>query len=293
MKDAMITLLLARTAVAAFIYETANGHIQCFFADDHGKRQVVEEEDGRAYLMGKLLSGGEEQGEEAEKDFNNFLTMNRGQKDVLMSLWNKPPRWFRCSWQRLTHEGETIIFGCVDDVHDEKVAHEHLLTKLTRDPLTRLYDAPSTQELISEGIESLQPGEKGVVLLLNLDDFHRINEEAGFAAGDSCLRSVAELLGKDFREDDIFGRLEGDSFAIYFRGVFSIDVIERRAQHIVDVFANISTGTPQPLTCSVGVAVVSSHHEDYLTLVKKAAAALKEAKKRGKNRYRMYDGERF
>ena len=293
LKESLLTLLLARAATAAFIFEPGTSRIVCYYTDEHGKRQADEYEDGYAYLHGKLQSGGAESEQAIEKAFEEFNSRMRGQRDVSMALWNKPPRWYRVSWQRLTHEGETVILGCVADVHDEKVAHQHLLATLSRDSLTHLYDGPSAKELISEGIENLQPGEKGVVLLLNLDDFHLINEAAGKAGGDSCLRSVAEQLSKDFRDNDIFGRLEGDTFAIYFRGTFSIDVIERRAQHIVDVFMNIGTGTVRTLTCSIGVAVVSSRREDFATVMKKAELALKEAKKRGKNRYRMYDGERF
>jgi len=293
LKDSLITLLLTRAAVAAFIYEPATEHIQCYFVDEHGKRQLVESDDGRGYIAGKLLSGGVDNEQSIDEAFQLFLSQPRGQRDSMMSLWQKPARWYRCSWQRMTNDGETFVFGCVDDVHDEKVARQHLLSTLTQDRVTHLYDAVSTQELVSAAIDNLQPGEKGVVMLLDLDDFHLINEQAGTIGGDNCLRNVADALSKDFRENDIFGRLEGDSFAIYFCGVFSIDVIERRVQHIVDVFANISTGTSLQLTCSIGVAVVSSRHESYSALLKKASAALKEAKARGKNRYRMYDGERF
>lgn len=55
---------------------------------------------------------------------------------------------------------------------------------------------------------------KGVLLVLDADNFKQINDRFGHQAGDDCLRSIAYLLQRNLRAGDVVGRIGGEEFAI-------------------------------------------------------------------------------
>ena len=55
----------------------------------------------------------------------------------------------------------------------------------------------------------------GVLLVIDADFFKRINDTYGHQAGDRCLKSIAYVLQRSVRKDDVIGRIGGEEFAIY------------------------------------------------------------------------------
>jgi len=84
-----------------------------------------------------------------------------------------------------------------------------------QDPLTGL---PNRAVLLDRLRQSLARGRRrnlfGAVLFLDLDDFKRINDDLGHAAGDAVLREVASRLMATVRQEDTVARLGGDEFVI-------------------------------------------------------------------------------
>ena len=158
------------------------------------------------------------------------------------------------------------------------------------DQLTKLYNKETTAALVDERLQGLHRGEKGVLFLFNIDNFKKINERFGDVFGDGCLRSIASMVQADFRYIDILGRIGWDDFAIFIKGAISIDIVERRAQQILDLFLRIQVPDGGNLFCSIGIAVTSSSTMTYEKLAANAGSALREAKEKGGRRYRMYEG---
>ena len=199
--------------------------------------------------------------------------------------------WYRSVYEQIVNEEGAIqhIIGYTESFR-KTGGHTDKTMQKECDTLTQLYNRETTERLVDERLKSLQSGEKGVLFLFNIDNFRQINERFGEAFGDGCLRSIASMIHADFRYVDILGRIGGDDFAIFIKGAVSIDIVERRAQQILDLFLRIQVPEGQSLSCSIGIAVTSTESMRYAKLAMQAGAALKEAKDKGGRRYRMYEG---
>ena len=132
---------------------------------------------------------------------------------------------------------------------------------------------------------------KGImaVMFLDLDGFKQINDTLGHDVGDTLLTMVAARLVSAVRQEDTVARLGGDEFVI---SLWELS----RAGGVAVLVSKVVQAVSQPyriegrtvsMTCSVGVSIYPGHGEDVDTLMKNADLALYEAKRAGKNDYRV------
>ena len=88
-----------------------------------------------------------------------------------------------------------------------------------------------------------------------------------------------------FRSEDIVGRLGGDEFLVFVKGVSRRDILDRRMK---ELFEKLELNQDIPMTCSVGISLIRTKNFQYEEEVKKADAALYMSKKKGKNQYSYY-----
>ena len=122
------------------------------------------------------------------------------------------------------------------------------------------------------------------VILLDIDYFKKINDTHGHAIGDEVLKSLANVLKKNLREDDIEGRVGGEEFAITLVDT-TLTEATVIAEKLCDAIANIQLENFEEvsITASFGVTEYhkeSAHFEDILS---KADEALYHAKVSGRN----------
>lgn len=203
--------------------------------------------------------------------------------------------WYRSCYKSLADENGHVyaIVGYTTDIGAEVSEREKMLETVQRDSLTKLYNREMAEQLVNDRMSYLDEGEKGVLFLLDIDNFKRINDAFGHMAGDGFLRAITEAIRADFRGDDILGRVGGDEFIIFLHGFVSIDAIEKRAQRIIDMFLRLPNETIDRITCSVGIVAADKNTMTYAELISKADEALCSAKNRGKNRYRMYGEDKY
>jgi diguanylate cyclase (GGDEF)-like protein len=126
------------------------------------------------------------------------------------------------------------------------------------------------------------------LLLLDIDHFKNYNDTNGHLAGAEALKTVALLLKRSVREDDLVARYGGEEFVILYVGA-SKSLACRLAQGVrraVEAY-EFPGGDRQPLgalTISGGVAGFPDDAADAVSLLRAADAALYEAKAAGRNK---------
>jgi diguanylate cyclase (GGDEF)-like protein len=180
-------------------------------------------------------------------------------------------------------------------LHDEARQHAKLLESLAlQDPLTGLANRRLLPERVWMAIAHARRNKSAMaVIYLDLDGFKEVNDTLGHGAGDLLLKTVAARLTAAVREEDTVARLGGDEFMIALWHVIGFEDTAKVAAKLIDAVAQPYTieGHTVTVTISAGASIYPVHGEDADELMKTADAALYEAKRAGKNTYRLAGGE--
>jgi len=169
----------------------------------------------------------------------------------------------------------------------ERRRHEQALQHLaTTDALTGLANRRAFMERLEAELARVgQGGAPGMVVMLDLDHFKRVNDTYGHAAGDKVLVHLAQLLrGAALRQADLAGRLGGEEFAVLLPATQAGEaaaVAERLRLALEGSRIDSGEGHSLTITLSAGVAPLAGDAEHSLAL---ADAALYRAKNSGRNR---------
>ena len=134
----------------------------------------------------------------------------------------------------------------------------------------------------------------GALMLLDLDGFKAVNDVCGHAAGDMVLVDTANRLTRCFRASDRVARIGGDEFAVLLVDINDQAQVEKLAGLALASIADISIEQQPHLTLSVSIGVCMLPHPDagdIGAMLHLADTLMYEAKKAGKNRYRISAGE--
>ncbi|WP_229795014.1 GGDEF domain-containing protein [Actinoplanes campanulatus] len=136
---------------------------------------------------------------------------------------------------------------------------------------------------------ALRSGGDPAVMFIDLDDFKRVNDSLGHAAGDALLVEVARRLRGSLRDGDTPARLGGDEFAILIEDG-GVDTAIRLARRIIGALAEpVDAGGHQVFTRgSVGIAVAATDR-DPTDILRQADLAMYAAKNRGKGQFAVFD----
>lgn len=181
----------------------------------------------------------------------------------------------------------------------EITSRERLIQALERarftDPLTGLANRVGFLWQIRSWFGS----ERSVaVLVVDLDDFSRINQLFGTESGDNLLKEVAQGLKEQVQALQesalaVAAHLGADQFALAVRGALIPTDYERIAQQILARFQRlaIAQGTAMPITAAVGIALSPLDGKTPEDTLQAAEYALQAAKSSGPGEIRFYDAE--
>jgi two-component system cell cycle response regulator len=157
------------------------------------------------------------------------------------------------------------------------------------DPLTGLYNRRTFEERFTHEFARTQRyGRPLSILMIDIDDFKKINDQYGHDQGDVVIKSVARVLGERMRKSDISARFGGEEFIVLLPEVpleGALQAGEKIRQEISGLKFEPPTANPFAATVSIGAASTSLRsYEDGHAVIKDADLALYKAKRSGKNK---------
>ncbi|MDB5876221.1 MAG: hypothetical protein JWQ07_5663, partial [Ramlibacter sp.] len=202
-------------------------------------------------------------------------------------------------WVRLVSEveldGDRFVrrYGLMQDVTEEKGLLERVKHMANSDELTGLANRRALRRRLAELSKSIEMPVAITLLALDLDGFKEINDTHGHAAGDACLRRIARRLRTALGPGVLVARTGGDEFALIWTGTEG-PVPDHLIEKIFEaVHAPILWhGHGFQLSCSIGAATRQDGCRFIADdLLREADLALYEAKREGKNCWRLFRTE--
>ena len=204
------------------------------------------------------------------------------------------PRWVRVVGNVEVKDGRVVRrFGVKQDITEQKVLTERISKHARCDDLTGLANRRAFREKLVE-LSSATANRPAVSLFLfDLDAFNEINDSYGHAAGDACLRRIAQRVRSCAVDDCMVARIGGDEFAVLnFNGAkFSLNDFAARIRAAVARPIRWQRQTFQ-VSSSLGFTsrgIAENFAPDKMT--HEADLALYQAKRAGRNCYRAYTPE--
>jgi diguanylate cyclase (GGDEF)-like protein len=174
--------------------------------------------------------------------------------------------------------------------------HERIAQEALTDPLTGLWNRRHMGETLTREVtRALRFGHEVSLIILDVDDFKRINDRLGHLQGDLVLEAVADLVKDATRTIDVAARYGGDELALILveTGSEGATILaERLRERVRDTEVPLRDGGTMAVTISVGVATIPDSAEDLESLVDGADRALLRAKRSGKNQIRTAPASR-
>jgi diguanylate cyclase (GGDEF)-like protein len=160
-----------------------------------------------------------------------------------------------------------------------------------RDELTGLFNRRALLEQLTLEVQrSRRYGRVFSLLFLDVDNFKRINDSCGHAAGDTVLERVGELLRSGdhaVRRSDFVARYGGEEFCLLLpeTSTSGATVKAERVRASIERLPRVQGAKDEsmPITVSIGVASYPAHGDEVETLLQAADAAQYHAKRNGKN----------
>ncbi len=201
---------------------------------------------------------------------------------------------------RILKEAKVILIQAVREEYNERVrilrkARVELLErrKITSalnafkkralyDSLTKLYNRGAFMDILQNQIANLRTYAPNLALLmLDIDDFKKINDDLGHLTGDSILTQLGELLRRSLRKNDAPVRYGGEEFAVIAPNT-SLPQSLQVAEKLRRMVAENDFGIDRQVTISIGCTIYRPG-EDSREFISRADLALYDAKHAGKN----------
>ncbi len=186
------------------------------------------------------------------------------------------------------------VCGSHTNITEEKIKEEKIQTMAYYDSTTKIPNRFWLGEYLEEQIKLIMDNEeKMAILLIDLDNFKKVNEILTHEMGDRFLMEIAKKIQENLEGGEILTRFGGDEFVVVITGNPDRNRVNATANRLLNTLKKKSTvkGYQFNITGSIGIAICPEHGQDKDTLLKNADAAMYEAKNNGRDRMRFYSRE--
>lgn len=193
--------------------------------------------------------------------------------------------WFHSRLDEM--EGDCLSVGL--DVTDHKRMEQRLSLLADHDVVTGLLNRRAFQRELDG---RLRQGERGILLVCDIDDFKAVNEAGGQEAGDAVLFQFAQVLQGLSPVPQLVARLGGDDYACAFPGLSSAEaIVLARSVNRGLLHMQLESDTPKRrrLSVSVGLVAYPAQGDSADALLGNAEIALSQARDKGHASWHLYN----
>ena len=194
------------------------------------------------------------------------------------------------SWVSWAVGGAGLLFSLLLAAYFESARRQSLQMReqAVTDPLTGLYNRRYLGDFLErECLRSRRSGARIAAIMIDVDQFKRVNDAHGHEAGDRVLVEIATLLRRSVRGADLACRHGGEEFVLILPEA-TADLARQRALEIGAAVKRLPMafreGSLGPVTVSLGVAVFPDVAGDADSLIRRADEAMYQAKQEGRDR---------
>jgi len=239
-----------------------------------------------------------EDGLRVKRRISEYLTGNTDtyESEYRIRHQNGEYRWILSKAKAIwDSKGKPIrVCGSHTDITQGKIQEKRIETMAYYDSTTKVPNRFWLGEYLEEQIEQCNKNkEKLAVLLIDLDNFKKVNDILTHEMGDQFLNEIAKKIQENLEEGETLTRFGGDEFVVVKIGNPDRSQVYVTANRLLDILKEKSTvkGYQFLITGSIGISVYPEHGKDKDILLQNADAAMYEAKKNGRDRMRFYSRE--
>lgn len=227
-------------------------------------------------------------------------------------MWDhilKTGRWSGEVWNRRKNGEIYPVWMSINAVYDEQQQPSHYIgisTDITRlkdtesqlqhlahyDPLTDLPNRLLFQSRVEHAIQHANRHENRLgIMVVDLDDFKKINDSLGHPIGDELLVAVSGRWRKRLRQEDTLARLGGDEFVLLIENMQKADDAGNIARDLLACLSSpfkLSTGDEVYVEASIGISLFPDDGQSADDLLRDADTALYRSKETGRNNFNYF-----
>ena len=239
------------------------------------------------YLKGHFQASDPEAAKGLEY-IDTAMKLQSGSRQLRIERQDKSLGVFKVYSETFNESGSkpVYIMGLFADVTTEFLQQEKWATLAQIDGLTKVYNAGTCRQQLSDVISSFEGTASAAFIILDVDHFKMVNDKLGHQTGDRVLQVLARTLKSTLRQTDFIGRLGGDEFCIYLGRVpsreFVAGLCARLNGAVTRAMAEEKIG--MDITVSIGAGLHKAG-ENFKQVYERADQALYEAKEAGRNTF--------
>lgn len=184
--------------------------------------------------------------------------------------------------------GERAVVWVARNITERYQLEKQLTYHSEIDVLSGIFNRRKLIEQLNDAFYTFQRYQENYCfLLLDIDDFKKINDNFGHQVGDNAIREIVKICQSELRHTDIIGRLGGDEFGVIHK--ITTDVcplaLAQRLNNAVTALYGITDQGADKCSISIGISQFDSSDQGIEEIYKRADIALYDSKRKGKNSF--------